>query len=376
MEHKALAGIRILDLTRLAPGPYCTMLLADMGADVIVIGGGPGGLPIPVLCRGKRFVTLDLKSPAGKNAVLKLVDSADVVIEGYRPGVMDRLGLGYKTLRQRNPRLVYCALTGYGQEGPLSQEAGHDLNYLAVSGALGTFGPRDGVPAFPLNLLADFAGGSLIAALGIMFALYARQTTGEGQYVDAAMVDGCMSMMAMHFPDWGKPVLAARGDGLVAGSAPFYRCYRCADGGFVAVGALERKFFESLWKGFGYAEPAPNHMDRAAWPAMAARFEKSFAEKPRDAWVKIFAGKDACVAAVLDPDEALAYPQNRLRHPGVTRDNPVVAPILSGTPGEAGAMNPADQTEAILRSAGLSASETAAACVKAGSVAGLVWPPL
>ena len=142
------------------------------------------------------------------------------------------------------------------------------------------------------------------------------------------------------------------------------------------VGALERKFFESLWKGFGYAEPAPNHMDRAAWPAMAARFEKSFAEKPRDAWVKIFAGKDACVAAVLDPDEALAYPQNRLRHPGVTRDNPVVAPILSGTPGEAGAMNPADQTEAILRSAGLSASETAAACVKAGSVAGLVWPPL
>ncbi len=375
MAHKALAGIRILDLTRLAPGPYCTMLLADLGADVIVVGGGPGGLPIPSLCRGKRFVTLDLKSPAGKNAFRKLAESADVVIEGYRPGVMDRLGLGYEALSQRNPRLVYCALTGYGQEGPLSQEAGHDLNYLAVSGALATFGPSHGVPAFPLNLLADFAGGSLFAALGIMAALYARQSTGEGQYVDAAMVDGCMSMMAMHFPDWGKPVLAARGDGLVAGSAPFYRCYRCADGGFVAVGALERKFFENLWKGFGYAEPAPNHMDRAAWPAITGRFEKSFAEKPRDAWVGIFVGKDACVTAVLDPDEALAYPQNRLRHPAVTRDNPVVAPILSGTPGEAGAMNPADQTEAILRSVGLSASE-AAACVKSDSVAGLVWPPL
>jgi alpha-methylacyl-CoA racemase len=352
------------------------MLLADLGADVIVVGGGPGGLPIPALCRGKRFVTLDLKSAPGKNAFLKLVDGADVVTEGYRPGVMDRLGLGYDALHARNPRLIYCALTGYGQEGPLSQEAGHDLNYAAISGALGTFGPRDGIPAFPLNLLADFAGGSLFAALGILAALYARKNTGEGQYVDAAMVDGCMSMMAMHFPDWGKPVLASRGDGLVAGSAPFYRCYRCSDGGFVAVGALERKFFESLWKGLGYPESAPDHMIRAAWPAMAARFEKTFAEKPRDAWVKTFAGKDACVTAVLDPDEALAYPQNRLRHPAVTRDNPVVAPILSGTPGEAGAMNTADQTESILRSAGLSPSEAAAACVKADNVAGLVWPPL
>jgi alpha-methylacyl-CoA racemase len=373
---KPLEGIRVIDLTRLAPGPYCTMLLADMGAEVIVVGGGPGSLPIPVLCRGKRFISLDLKTASGKKAFHRLVQSADILIEGYRPGVMERLEAGYETLRALNPRLVYCSLTGYGRGGPLEQEAGHDLNYLAVSGALGAFGPSGGVPAFPLNLLADFAGGSLFAALGIMVALYARQSSGQGQYVDAAMVDGCMSMMAMHFADWGRPVLAGRGDGLVAGNAPFYRCYRCADDRFIAVGALERRFFENLWRALGYAEPPPPHMDRAAWPAMTARFEQTFAARARDAWSEIFAGKDACVTPVLDPDEALEHPQNRLRHPEASRGNAVVAPLLSGTSPQPGAIDLTDRTLEILRDLGLSADEAEAARAPQGNVAGLAWPPL
>jgi alpha-methylacyl-CoA racemase len=273
----ALEGVRVLDLTRLAPGPYCTMLLADMGAEVIVVGGGLGSLPIPALARGKRFITLDLKSSDGRQAFEGLARQSDVLIEGYRPGVMSRLGLGNESLRELNPRLIYCALTGYGQSGPLAQEAGHDLNYAALSGALGTFGPVGGVPSFPLNLLADFAGGSLFATIGILSALYMRQHTGLGQYIDAAMVDGCISMMAMHYPDWGKPVLLDRGDGLVAGTAPFYRCYRCEDGRFIAVGALERRFFENLWSGLGYPQPPPSHMDRSTWASMTERFAATFA---------------------------------------------------------------------------------------------------
>jgi alpha-methylacyl-CoA racemase len=370
---RPLDGVRVLDLTRLAPGPYCTMLLADMGADIVVVGGGAGSLPIPALSRGKRFITLDLKSQPGREAFLGLVRQFDVLIEGYRPGVMTRLGLGWETLEAVNPRLIYCALTGYGQSGPLAQEAGHDLNYAALSGALATFGPADGMPSFPLNLLADFAGGSLFATIGILSALHMRAATGRGQYIDAAMVDGCISMMAMHYPDWGAPVLQSRGDGLVAGTAPYYRCYRCADGGFIAVGALERRFFENLWAGLGYPEAPPNHLDRATWPGMTERFTATFATRSRDAWAAAFLGRDACVSPVLDPDEALAHTQNLERHPDLTRQQVPVVPVLSAAASSVPATDMADRTREVLDGFGLWSEAVRPA---ASAITGLSWPPL
>lgn len=374
----SLAGVRILDLTRLAPGPYCSMILADMCADVIVVGGGAGSLAIPAFSRGKRQITLDLKTDAGRNAFLRLAEKADVVLEGYRPGVMKRLGLDYETLKKANSRLIYCALTGYGQEGPLSQEAGHDLNYAALSGAIGAFGPANDVPSFPLNLLADFAGGSLFAAIGILGALNERQRTGEGQFIDAAMVDGCLSLMAMHFADWGKPVLAGRGDGLVAGTAPYYRCYRCSDGKFIAVGALERRFFENLWQGLGLGiDPPADHFDRTEWPAMERLFEEVFTRRPRDEWVAHFAGKDACLSPVLNPEEALAHPHNRSRHPALGRENAVQAPIMAGMVDGIRQISPDDATAEVLAEAGLGEEEIAAARpAYSGGIAGLAWPPM
>jgi alpha-methylacyl-CoA racemase len=378
LRRTALQGIRVLDLTRLAPGPYCSMLLADMGAEIVVVGGGSGSLPISALARGKRLINLDLKSADGREAFHRLAAAADVVIEGYRPGVAERLGIGYKTLSGLNPRIVYCSLTGYGQSGPLSQEAGHDLNYLAVSGALGAFGPEHDIPAFPLNLLADFAGGSLFAAFAIVLALYERSRSGEGQYIDSSMVDGCMSMMAMHFVDWGHPVLQARGDGLVAGNAPFYRCYRCSDNRFIAVGALERRFFENLWATLGYAELPPNHLDRSIWPSLANRFAQSFAEHSRDAWAKLFQGRDACVSPVLDPSEALVHPHSHSRHPQANDNKNIVAPVLSRTPGCAGSVDLGDKTVEVLCDAGfpLDRARRIAAASRSEKISGLAWPPL
>lgn len=374
---RPLDGLRVIDLSRLAPGPYATMLLADLGADVIVVGGGAGSGPIPALARGKRFCTLDLKTEAGREALLGLAGASDVLVEGFRPGVMDRLGLGWERLRARNPRLVCCALTGYGQAGPLAQEAGHDLNYVGLSGALGAFGPRDGEPAFPLNLLADFAGGSLFAVIGILSALQRRGRTGQGGFVDSSMVDGCLSLMAMHFPDWGRPVLAGRGDGLLAGSAPFYRCYRCRDGRHVAVAALEPRFFGHLWAGLGYPGPPPDHLDREAWPAMAERFAATFAGRSRDAWVELFAGRDACLSPVLDPDEALAHPHNRARHPGLARERVPVVPRLAGAETEAAATDLADRTREILEPLGLWRAELQPPPAReGGDSTGLRWPPL
>jgi alpha-methylacyl-CoA racemase len=375
---RPLHGIRVIDLTRLAPGPYCTMLLADMGAEVVVVGGGVGSLPIAALSRGKRFIELDLKSREGKEAFEGLVCVSDVLLEGYRPGVMDRFGLGYSSLRKVNPRLIYCALTGYGQTGPLSQEAGHDLNYAAISGALGAFGPAGEVPSFPLNILADFAGGSLFATIGILQALLMRERTDAGQYIDAAMVDGCISLMAMHYPDWKQPVLRAPGDGLVAGNAPFYRCYRCADGRFIAVGALEPRFFENLWLGLGFKDAPPNHLDRATWPSMTERLTREFAMHTRDQWTDSFFGKDACVTPVLDPIEALTYDQNIGRHPGLRPDRVPVVPVLSEAIQTALPTDLSDKTKDVLDDLGLW-SDTLERTVRdrpRSVVAGLKWPPL
>lgn len=376
MSPAALEGVRVLDLTRLAPGPYCTMLLADLGADVVVIGGGRAGLPVPQLSRGKRFIKLDLKQPEGLEALYRLAERADVVVEGFRPGVAERLGAGYDQLSERNPGLVYCSLTGYGQEGPLALTAGHDINYLGLTGLLGATGPADGPPAFPLNLLADFGGGGLLAAFGIVSALLERERSGTGQYVDAAMVDGVMSMMAMHYPSWGTAVMPARGKGLLAGGAPFYRCYACADGRHVAVGALEDAFFRAMWTGLGLGE-IPQHMDPATWPEIERTLTDAFGQRTRDEWAEHFAGSDACVSPVLDPDEAWDHPQTLARHGALDRWEVPAIPGLSRTPARQRTTDTTDQTAAVLAEVGVGSEAALAAAGPANDhVTGLAWPPM
>lgn len=371
----ALSGVRVLDLTRLAPGPYCTMLLADLGAEVVVVGGGRAGLPVPQLCRGKRFINLDLKTEAGIGAMHSLVERADVLIEGFRPGVTARLGLDYEQLAPANPGLVYCSLTGYGQDGPAARIAGHDINYLAMAGTLGAIGPADGPPAVPLNLLADFGGGGLLAAFAIVSALFERERSSEGQYIDAAMVDGVMSMMAMHYPSWGTSLLPRRGEGLLAGEAPFYRCYECADGRYVAVGAMEDAFFAALWAGLELGDP-PDHMSRDRWPEIERVLSARFRERTRDEWAERFCDTDACVTPVLDPGEAWTHPQTVARHGNLPRWDVPPVPRLSRSVAVARPVDTTDQTQAVLAEAGLSPSEVRAALpAAAAEVKGLAWPP-
>src|SRR5690606_13235213 len=277
----ALSGLRVLDLSRLAPGPYCSMLLADLGADVVMVGGGRTGAPIPVLRRGKHAVELDLKSADDRALFDRMVARTDVLIESFRPGVAARLGADHERLSRINPRIVSCSLTGYGQDGALAQRAGHDINYLAVAGALGTFGRAGEPPTPPLNLLADFGGGGLLAAFGILAALHERERSGVGQHVDAAMVDGVLSMMAMPFADWGTPKLPERGTGVVTGTLPAYRTYECAQGRYVAVGALEPQFFAALWRGLGLDDEngVPDHLAPERWDSLARTLEAAFRTK-------------------------------------------------------------------------------------------------
>lgn len=371
-----LQGLRVVDLSRLAPGPYCTMLLADLGAEVIVVGGGRAGVAIPELSRGKRFIALDLKAPAGRAALHALVKSADILVEGFRPGVAERIGAGYDELSALNPKLVYCSVTGFGQEGPRALEAGHDITYLALSGVLGGLGPKEAPPTPPLNLVADFAGGSLMAALGILAAVIEAQRSGQGQKIDAAMVDGALSLMAMHWPLWQTPHWPARGDGLLAGDKPFYRTYPCADGRFIAVGALERGFFETLWRILDLG-PVPDHMARANWPEIERRLGETFAAQPRDHWSALFAGTDACVAPVLEPHEVWRDPHIAARHPTSGPHAVPAVPVLSRTPAVAHPLDESDQSRAVLGALGLSEAEMDAAIAPTdpGARTGLDWPP-
>ncbi|MFG1371561.1 CaiB/BaiF CoA-transferase family protein [Xanthobacter oligotrophicus] len=371
-----LAGVRVIDLSRLAPGPYCTMLLADLGAEVIVVGGGRAGVAIAEFSRGKRHVALNLKAPEGRAALHALVKTADVLVEGFRSGVAERIGAGYAELSALNPRLVYCALTGFGQDGPRAKEAGHDITYLALSGVLGGLGPKGAPPEAPLNLVADFAGGSLIAAIGILAAVIEAKASGRGQFIDAAMMDGALSLMAMHLPLWKTPHWPERGDGLLGGGAPFYRTYASADGGFIAVGALERGFFESLWRTLGLGEP-PDHMRRDLWPQIERQLAETFAGAPRDHWTTLFAGTDACVAPVLAPDEVWSDPHVAARHPGSGPNRVPAVPRLSRTPAEARPLDLSDRTAEVLREIGLSDAEARAAAApdEGEGRSGLAWPP-
>ncbi len=315
-----LAGLRVLEFAGLGPAPYAGMLLADLGADVLRIGRASGSELFPVenapVDRGRRTLALDLKDAAGVDLAMRTAEKADVLIEGFRPGVMERLGLGPDAVLARNPRLIYGRMTGWGQEGPLARTAGHDLTYLALTGVLEAMGPADAAPVPPLNLIGDMGGGGAFLVIGILAALLERQRSGLGQVVDAAILDGAVSQLAIVLGLrsgglWG----GGRGNNVLDGGAPFYRTFRCLDGRFVAVGALEPKFFGALVSGLGLdaATLLPQQYDEAHWPAMHRSFEAIFSTKTRDSWAALFEATDACVAPVLDLGEAARHPHNAAR---------------------------------------------------------------
>jgi alpha-methylacyl-CoA racemase len=317
-----LAGIRIVELEGIGPAPMCAMLLADMGATVLRIerpGGSGLGIARPretdLLLRGREAIALDLKSTAGKALALRLVEKADALIEGFRPGVAERLGLGPGACFERNPRLVYGRVTGWGQVGPLSHAAGHDINYIALVGALHAFGRRDGSPVPPLNLIGDFAGGALYLAFGLVCGLLEAGRSGRGQVVDAAMIDGAASLMtAFHGMVAARLATHARGTNHLDGGAHFYNAYECADGRWISIAPIEGKFYAELLRRLDL-DPAdlPAQMDRAAWPEMQTRFAALFKTRSRDQWCALLEGTDACFAPVLTTDEAPLHPHHQAR---------------------------------------------------------------
>jgi alpha-methylacyl-CoA racemase len=340
-----LRGIRVLEFEAIGPGPFCGMMLSDMGADVLLVDRptDPGlGLDRErrhdVMLRGRRSVTLDLKSPDGVAAALLLAEKADALIEGFRPGVMERLGLGPGVLLERNPRLVYGRMTGWGQEGPFAPRAGHDINYIALTGVLNAIGRAGGPPVPPLNLVGDFGGGGMLLAFGIACALVEARSSGRGQVVDAAMVDGASLLAAMFAGflasgSWTE----ARGENILDSGAPWYDTYETKDGRFVAIGAIEPKFYAELLERLGLAgEKLPAQNDRAGWLVLRRRFAAAFRERTRDEWCAVFEGSDACVAPVLAFSEARAHPHSTAREGYVEVGGvpqPAPAPRFQRTPG-------------------------------------------
>lgn len=310
-----LTGLRVLELAGLGPCPHAAMVLADLGADVVRVdrpggGFGMGEAEHDVLLRGRRSVSVDLKSEDGAALVLQLAARADVLIEGFRPGVMERLGLGPDVCQARNPRLVYGRVTGWGQDGPLAPRVGHDLNYLGLTGVLSTIGRAGESPVPPINLVADFGGGSMLLVVGVLAALHERERSGTGQVVDAAMVDGValLSQMIWSFRSQGL-WRDERGSNALDGGAPFYDTYRCADGRYVAVGAIEPQFWQRLLEVLGLAdEQLPSHLDPAGWPVLRERLTAVLATRTRDEWTQVFEGVDACVTPVVELAEAAAEP--------------------------------------------------------------------
>lgn len=311
MRVGPLAGVTVVDVSALGPGPYASMLLSDMGADVVSVVRPPSGAegldPAEWFQRGKQSVQLDLRAEHGTELVRRLASKADVFLEGYRPGTMERRGLGPDDLHALNPRLVYTRLTGWGQDGPYSQQAGHDINYIAIGGALGVIGESAPVP--PLNMVGDFASGSLLAVLGTVLALYERERTGRGQVVDAAMVDGAALLVSSQLAELSRGQWRGRGTSVLSGVAPFYGVYECADGKWFSVGAIEPKFYRLLLAGLGLdgALTTTQH-DEDRWPETRKVFAEAFATRTRDAWTEVFRGTDACAFPVLEPDELAGDP--------------------------------------------------------------------
>jgi alpha-methylacyl-CoA racemase len=372
-----LDGLRVIEIAAIGPVPMCGMLLADLGADVLRVDrlhdsglGVTMAPPFDVNARSRRSAAIDLKHPAGRDAVLRLADRADVLLEGFRPGVAERLGIAPSVCHARNPGLVYGRMTGFGQTGPLAEQAGHDLNYLALAGVLDAIGPACGKPVPPLNLVADYGGGALYLAFGVMAALYERQRSGQGQVVDAAMVDGVSSLAAifhgLHAGGQWTAGEAGRGRNLLDGGAPFYDTYACADGRHVAVAALEPKFFAELLERLDLDRAwAARQYDRRAWPELRTALAQVLASRPRDEWAARFATGDACLAPVLTLAEARSHPHAQAR--GAFLDvagvaQPAPAPRFSrSVPGQPRpAPEPGADTAAVLAEAGFSTDELAA----------------
>jgi alpha-methylacyl-CoA racemase len=366
-----LTGVRVIEIASLAPAPFGCMILADLGADVLRVDraercGPQAARPLDPLSRGRRSIGLNLKDGAAIDLLLRLTEDADVLVEGFRPGVAERLGFGPEVCAARNPGLIFARMTGWGQHGPLAHTAGHDIDYIAISGALGMVGRASEAPVPPVNLIGDFGGGGMLLALGILAALVERAGSGIGQVVDAAMVDGSALLTSFVYGlraagGWQD----ARGSNLLDGGAPFYDTYATADGEYVAVGALEPQFYAALLHGLGLVDAGlPDQHDRAGWPVLRQRFAATFAERTRAEWEQVFAGTDACVSPVLSLAEAPVHPHAMTRNAflpvgGVTQ--PAPAPRFGRTPAgtPASPPRPGADTDGVLGDLGLSAADIA-----------------
>jgi alpha-methylacyl-CoA racemase len=367
-----LNGVRVVEIASLAPAPFGCMILADLGADVLRVDraercGPQASQPPDPLARGRRSIGLNLKDPAGIDLLLRLLDDADVLVEGFRPGVTERLGFGPDVCASRNPRLIYARMTGWGQQGPLAPTAGHDIDYIAISGALSLIGRAGEAPLPPVNLVGDFGGGGMLLALGVLAALVERAGSGRGQVVDAAMVDGSALLTSFIYGlrssgGWQDE----RGSNLLDGGAPFYDTYPTSDGQYVAVGALEPQFYAALLRGLGLADAElPGQLDRAGWPILRRQFTEIFASRTRAEWEEVFAGTDACVAPVLSLAEAASYPHATAREAfaevgGLTQPVPAPRFSRSAVPTPAPPPRPGAETNAVLAGLGLSPAEIAA----------------
>ncbi len=360
-----MQGVRVVEFAGLGPAPFACMLLSDMGADVVTVDRPGQRLAGPrhIAGRGRRVVQADLKEAIQREQVVSLVQSADVLVEGFRPGVMERLGLGPEVFQDTHPGLVYARMTGWGQDGPLSQRAGHDINYIGLSGALHAIGPRGGAPVPPLNLVGDYGGGSLYLVVGVLAALLERQRSGVGQVVDAAITDGTLSLMTQFFAASARGQFTeARGNNLLDGGAPFYGVYETADARHVCVGPIEPPFFALLVEGLGLDDGFKDAQnDRARWPAMRSAMEAAFRQRTRDEWTTRFEHTDACVTPVLSLSEAQAHPHQRARQAVIDIDGvrqPAPAPRFSRTASRVQGAAPTEATAmaAVLAAWGASVS--------------------
>lgn len=365
----ALAGVKIVEIAGIGPGPFCAMMLADLGAEVIRVdrksAAGEGG-PHNILNRNRKSIAVDLKHPDGVETVLRLIEKADGLIEGFRPGVMERLGLGPDVCLERNPRIVFGRMTGWGQEGPLAHAAGHDINYISLSGALHAIGRAGEPPVPPLNLVGDFGGGGMMLALGLVSGILEASRSGKGQVVDAAMTDGSAALMGIIFGLKSAGVWSNnKEDNMLDGGAHFYDSYACADGKWISIGSIEPQFYALLLEKTGITDPEfQNQHDKKAWPGLKAKLAEVFLTKTRDEWCEIMEGSDVCFAPILDFDEAPEHPHNKARGTfievdGVTQHAPTprFSRTKSATP--TGPPNAGEHTDEILSEWGFSDDEIA-----------------
>ena len=370
MGQGPLSGLKVVEFAGIGPGPFCGMLLSDLGADVVRVDrkGGRGGAKSDITARGRRSVALDLKQPAAVEACLKLIEGADAILEGFRPGVMERLGLGPDVALQRNPKLVYGRMTGWGQFGPYAQAAGHDMNYIAITGALHGMGNAGRKPVPPLNLVGDFGGGALYLAFGLLAGVISARSTGKGQVIDCAMSDGAASLMAMFygFKAGGAWSDAGRRTNLLDGGAHFYDTYQCSCGRWISIGSIEPQFYALLLEKTGINDPEfQAQMERGKWDGLREKLATVIATKTQDEWCSIMDATDVCFAPILNMDEAPKHPHNVARQTfleldGVTQ--PAPAPRFSATPGQVQGPPPSigAHNESALKDWGFSADEVAA----------------